>query len=349
MTELIELVQKHDPGSELISLFELTFNSTTLYFHPGLDEGLDELYFEDATSPFKIREYQAFPVEMTGVEYNADGATNRPTLTIANVTSAFSNLLGGLSNKDLIGATVVVRQTLNKYLESEATYNNGGAAYSVGTTPIEFPKKKFILDRISGESSVAITFEVSSPYDLQGIQIPNRQVIGKYCSWVYQGNANGKGGGCTWKADSTIEYPNTAGAMISHKAYYDLDDNPLVNDNAGQSQLSATISAGWTDARGYVTYSNSVAMVKDSLYEHSNSVWKALIPQATTGANQIAPQPNSTYWKRAEVCGKKLSSCKCRFQFTPQAKGTTNSYPSTSKNTYEALPFGAFPGTKKFR
>jgi len=339
MTELIELVQKHDPGSELISLFELTFNSTTLYFHPGLDESLDELYFEDATSPHTIREYQAFPIEMTGVEYNADGATNRPTLTVANVTTIFSDLLGGLSNKDLIGATITVRQTLAKYLETSSTFASPGT----GTLPIEFPKKKFILDRISGESSVAVTFEVSSPYDLQGVQIPNRQVIGKYCSWIYQGNDNGKGGGCTWKADSTIEYPNAAGTMISHKAYYDLDDNPLVT----VAQLSAI--TGWSGARSYIPYVNTAAMVKDSLYEHSNSVWKALLPQATTGANQIAPQPNSTYWKRAEVCGKKLSSCKCRFQFTPHAKGTTNSYPKTAKNTYEALPFGAFPGTKKFR
>jgi hypothetical protein len=133
--------------------------------------------------------------------------------------------------------------------------------------------------------------------------------------------------------------------MVSHKAYYDLDDNPLVT----VAQLSATVTAGWSGARSYIPYNNSVAMVKNSLYEHSNSVWKALLAQATVGATQIAPQPNSIYWIRAEVCGKKLSSCKCRFQFTPSIAGTTNSYPSTSKNTYEALPFGAFPGTKKFR
>ena len=49
MTELIDVVQKQDPGSELVTLFELNFNGTTLYFHPGLDDNLDKLYFEDAT------------------------------------------------------------------------------------------------------------------------------------------------------------------------------------------------------------------------------------------------------------------------------------------------------------
>ncbi len=93
MTELIELVQKHDPGSELVSLFELTFNGTTIYFHPGLDENLTELYFEEAASPYTIKEYDPFPIEMTGVEYSADGATNRPSLTVANVTSTFSRCI----------------------------------------------------------------------------------------------------------------------------------------------------------------------------------------------------------------------------------------------------------------
>jgi hypothetical protein len=50
------------------------------------------------------------------------------------------------------------------------------------------------------------------------------------------------------------------------------------------------------------------------------------------------------------VCGKKLSSCKCRFQFIPyNDEDTTGSYPINEKNTNAFLPFGSFPGTKKFR
>lgn len=343
MTELIELTQKHDPGSELISLFELAFNSTTLYFHPGLDENLDEVYFEDMTSPYKIREYQPFPIEMSGIEFNADGATNRPTLTIANVTTLFSTLLDGLTNEDLIGASVTVRQTLAKYLETSSTYSNNTGN---GALPIEFPKKRFILDRVASENNLAVTFEVSSPYDLEGVKIPNRQVIGKYCSWVYQGNANGKGGGCTWKADSTIKYPNGVDTMVSHKAYFDKDDNPLVP----ASQLTATVAAGHSGAKSYATWANSTAYNTGSgtqYVEHSNTVWKLL--KTHTSTSDKAPAAKSIYWIRAEVCGKKLSSCKCRFQFTPNAAATANSFPKTAKNTYEALPFGSFPGTKKFR
>ena len=347
MTDLIAAVQKHDLGSELVSLFELTFDSTTLYFHPGLDENLDEIYFEEAAVQVGgghiIREYRPFPIEMTGIEHQADGATNRPTLTVANVSTLFSSLVG-VTNEELIGATLVVRQTLNDNLESSGTYSNNTGN---GALPIEFPKKKFILDRVMSETSLAITFELSAPYDLAGIKLPGRQVIGKYCSWIYQGYFKEKGGGCTWKEDSTVECTDGNDPMRSHKAYFDVDDNPLVTEGA---QLTATIAAGHSGAKGYATWATSTAYNTESgtqYVEHSNTVWKLLVTH--TSSSSSTPAPGSKYWIRAEICGKKMSSCKCRFQFVPFSASTTNSYPKTDKNTQKALPFGSFPGSKKFR
>ena len=63
MTDLIDVVQKIEPGSELVHLFELTLpNGTVLYFHPGfetdvlmatfiLEKGREILIFKP-TSPF---------------------------------------------------------------------------------------------------------------------------------------------------------------------------------------------------------------------------------------------------------------------------------------------------------
>jgi lambda family phage minor tail protein L len=345
MTELIEVVQKQDPGSELVTLFELAFNDLTLYFHPGLNdnEDLDNLYFEDVEDPWKIRKYVPFPIEMTGVEYNADGATNRPSVTIANVTTQFSTLVGA-TNEDLIGQIITVRQTLKSYLEDEDAYNNGGAGLGNGTAPIEFPKKKFIIDRVAGETNLAVTFELSSPYDLQGIKLPNRQVIGKYCSWIYKGQVEGKGGGCTWKGEK--EYPTGSGdTMATHKAYFTDENDPLVTPAQltamNNSHPGAKSYTTWTTATSYNTGSGT------QYVEHSNTVWKLLLTH--TSALDKAPKANSKYWIRAEVCGKQLSSCKCRFQFTPYSYATPNSHPTTAKNTSEALPFGAFPGSQKFR
>ena len=346
MTDIIEAVQKHDVGSELISLYELTLDGSTLYFHPGLDENLDELYFEEPFGSYVIREYQPFPIHLTGIEYNADGVTNSPTLSIANVTTLFSTLTG-TTNEDLIGQTLTLRQTLRSKLSNETAYN---ATPPHGSAPVEFPKKKFIIDRVAGETAIGVTFELSSPYDLAGIKVPNRQVVGKYCSWIYQGEANGVGGGCSWLANSLVSRKKSTTEYLSHKAYFTVDDEPIVPASVVSSVT------GWPSVKGYVEYDNTNAVVADTYHEYTTAgvttIWKAVLAQAVTG--QIAPQFNSRYWVRGDVCGKQLSSCKCRFQFTPNDTApfdddTSNTYPTTAKNSNFALPFGAFPGTKKFR
>ena len=58
--------------------------------------------------------------------------------------------------------------------------------------------------------------------DLEGVKLPNRIVVGKYCNWEYQGVENNRGG-CTWKANSQINVGTT-----SHKAYFTIDDEPLL-------------------------------------------------------------------------------------------------------------------------
>jgi lambda family phage minor tail protein L len=346
MTDLIEVVQKHDPGSALVSLFELNFGGTTLYFHPGLDDE-SNIYFEDATSPYTIREYQPFPIQMTGIELGADGATNRPSLTVANVTKVFSTALGGITNEDLIGETITIRSTLATHLSATTS--------GTGTLPIEFPKKKFIIDRLAGETAVSVTFELSSPYDLEGIKIPNRQVIGKYCSWIYQGHANGVGGGCSWRADSINTFADSSSSLsetLDHKMYFTADDIPIV-PAADVADTKDATKGKWPDAKGYTVYAANAAVAAGSYYEHplngKNTIWKALVAQ-TANSHVASPQYKSVYWTRGDVCGKKLSSCKCRFQFIPyNDEDTTGSYPINEKNTNAFLPFGSFPGTKKFR
>ena len=353
MTDLIEAVQKQDPGSELVSLFELNFGDTTLYFHPGLDENLDELYFEEPFGSYIIREYQAFPIEMTGVEFGADGATNRPTLTIANVTTAFNTALGGITNEDLIGETITIRSTLATHLSDKAAFE---ATPPHGSLPIEFPKKKFVIDRLAGETAVSVSFELSSPYDLEGIKIPNRQVIGKYCSWIYQGAANGVGGGCSWRADSINVFADGRAGhedeTLDHKVYFDKDDIPIV-PAADVADAEDETKGKWPEAKGYAVYATDENVVAGNYYEHplngKNTIWKALIAQ-TADSHVAAPQYKSVYWTRGDVCGKKLSSCKCRFQFIPyDSSDDTGSFPKTDKNSNAFLPFGSFPGTKKFR
>lgn len=308
MSELIEVVQLHDVGGGLVRLFEISLNGSTLYFHPGVDENLTDITFDGNT-------YVAFPIEITGMEVNADGALNRPELTVANVLNVFSSALGNLKNKDLIGERVTVRTTLTQHLASNPA--------------IEFPVKKYIIDRISGENPTAVTFELAAPFDLTGIEVPNRSIVGKYCSWIYQGAEDGIGG-CMWRKNSTIEVNGS-----SFSPYFTIDDKPII---PSPETLSGTLG---TDYFQYTTYSGGTTYSPGNYVLYNNTIWKCI-----AASTNNTPSSSSLYWTRGDVCGKKLSSCKARFQFIPNVDGnpTPNEF-----NTTKSLPFGAFPGSRKFR
>ena len=64
MSQLISAVQLQEPGSELIELYEVTVGDSILYFHSGLEADLSTVQFRDRTSPYTVRTYTAFPIEM---------------------------------------------------------------------------------------------------------------------------------------------------------------------------------------------------------------------------------------------------------------------------------------------
>ena len=430
MTDLIDVVQKQEPGSELVDLFELTLPGGILYFHPDFEvdnttsneEGY--IYFRERTSPYTVQSYVPFPIDMTGVEFTAEGAQNRPTLTVANVTSAFSDQLGStISNDDLIGQPIVKRTTLKKYL-----YEPDGVAgsYDSTTPPIEFPIQKYIIDRIAGETAVAVTFELAAPFDLSGVKLPNRSVIGKYCSWQYQGNDLNTRGGCVWNENSILSVGSSTTNSNDHKAYFTAKNEPIVpaaifttttawatstsyavgdlvldsakvymantahtsgatfagdsanwdivGDTAWASTTAYAIndyvkngtdyyrcntahtssstfsddSAKWDTVFLFTSYNAGTTYSAGDFVEYTTSgvttVWKAL--RTATG---VTPAEN-VYWTRGDICGKKLESCKCRFQYLPRHNYTgNNSTPKTTKNSTIPFPFGAFPGARKFR
>jgi len=156
------------------------------------DDGFGPIVFDGNT-------YYGFPIAMDGLEVTNDGAMGRPNLTIANVESllltgstfqnAFSSTAAeggakpGISNfklNNLIGKRLTRRRTLEKYL-------NIDPATSATKAAIEFPKAVYIIDRIANKTNVLVNIELSVPFDLAGIRVPRREVVGKYCSWIYKG------------------------------------------------------------------------------------------------------------------------------------------------------------------
>lgn len=333
MSNIINTVQLQSTEENLIELFDLTLPSGDIvYFVNGLENGEDNIYFPQKAisgSTYPLHEYIALPIEVSGIEVNSSGAANRPTLSLANIPVLARSLTddgdgtddetvlrdvledeGINTNEDLLGCRIVVRRTfLSKTYRS--TDSNPTAS------PVEFPSQTYILDRVSAESNVLVEFELASPMDVEGVKLPNRIVVGKYCPWRYQGhfiedddgNAS-KDGGCTWPLDS-------------NGRFFDVNNNVITKD-------ISTISA-WSNSATY----SADDKVKTTTNNHTQ-IWIAL---RAVPANKD-PEKQASYWKRLDVCGKTLQSCKIRFQ-------GNNS--NNTLNTAYVLPFGGFPGSRQFR
>ena len=344
MSDIIDTVQIQEVDDALIVLFDVTLPSGTVtHFFNGLDDGTTNIYFpqkEISGSTYPLKEYIAIPIEIDGIEFSSAGASNRPTLSLANIpvlSRSISNNSDGVddeenildilnaegitNNEDLLNSKIVVRRTL-----LSKTYTSSDSNPS--SSPIEFPSQTYVIDRVSAENNIAVQFELATPMDIEGVLLPNRVVIGKYCPWKYQGHfypdrskspvESSKEGGCTWPLDS-------------RGRFFDKDDN-IITKNI--SSIPTYDSNSQNDAR-------SVGYKTKTIRDGHTEIWEAIraVP-AETSNGQHNPTTSRAYWKRLDVCGKTLNSCKIRFQ-------GNNS--DETLNTSFALPFGGFPGAKQFR
>ena len=389
---------KQEINSGYLEFFELVVgegSNNTLYFHDGKNENIEDIQFDGNT-------YIALPLILNGVEIKGDGAISRPTLTVANVESVVKSsskfktqmadgtwgaIVDGVPITaadfrldDLIGSRLTRRRTLEKYLSSTPT--------------VEFPKDVYIIDRVQEKNNQFVILELAPPFDLAGVRIPARNVIGKYCPWRYQGARNtivasDREGGCTWgeldqitKSDgntvtvfttvddepilgkATVEGLGTYSSSWSSGNSKALNDfvkhngvywqSKSASNTAEPSEANAVywqlcrVHTTWASDSGSTTYTvDTNDPRKNSIVYHSGNVWRAL--RAHTKTATYTPELGSTHWARADVCGKLLHSCKMRYQ----AKGINTStglsfIPSVDYDTTITLPFGGFPGSRKF-
>ncbi len=314
MTDIIDTVQQQeivDSAGNADTLLEL-FDISLPGYAPGaaagnyyLVKGLDD----DGTDTveFGQKEYLAIPIELTGIEAKASGALARPSLSVANLPVLTKNkgdkettleeitsgTIGNLdvpfdSNYELIGTRVTHRHV---YL-SDCNTNTA--------SPAQFPSHTYYIDRIESENALSVTFELASPLDVEGVKIPHRNVIGQYCSWRYQGRVLGHGGGCTWRYKESEQH-----------SFFRSDD----------TKITGTINA-WSNSVNY-TVGNIVKTTHGTTQEVQ--IWEAVFNN--TNKN---PDTQRKYWKRIDLCGKTLNSCKIRFQgATVDISSITKGSPST--------------------
>ena len=366
----------------LVVLYELDLNDTfdksassyddtkVLRFHPGLDSDLSVIKFYRIGHPAEnteanAKEYTALPLILDGIDFQSDGALARPTVTIANVTNVFQNALDdkNFSFEELVGKRLTRRRTFANYIV-------GGAD---AATPYELPEATYIIERIAARNNTAVTFELTSPFDVNNVQLPGRVVIGKYCPWIYQGEANNLGGGCSWLKTNEIAYKDK-----SHSVYVNIDDKRMYSDtvmDAADSNYAANVTYNksdivkynnkfyqslqgsnlnntptdnlgtwWEEVIRFTAYASGTTYNTGDHVIYDNMIWKYILTDSSSG-NQ--PSFNSVYWTRADLCSKTLTGCKKRYQAIPTADAN-NKPMQVSLDTTKVLPFGGFPGSVKF-
>ena len=126
--------------------------------------------------------YEPLPIAATNFERTTKGQIPTPELTVSNIFGAWSELVEDLD--DLIGARIVRRRTLFKHLVGQSSENLNSY----------FPSDIFYIERKIREDNVSITFQLASPLDLEGLQLPKRIITQNYCVWKYRGAECGYSG-----------------------------------------------------------------------------------------------------------------------------------------------------------
>lgn len=125
--------------------------------------------------PVQTVEYEPIPITATGFDRTTKGQIPQPELQISNIFGTISGLLDTLD--DLVGVKVYRRRTLAKYLGN----------FPTSDLTKYFPTDVYYIERKASENSMSITFQLASPLDLEGLQIPKRVVTHNHCLWEYRG------------------------------------------------------------------------------------------------------------------------------------------------------------------
>jgi len=261
-------------------------------------------------------------VSIEGVEINGAGVSPRPSLRIANIptlTRSISNNEDGTGDEETL-YSILADEGLYKnesFLNTRIDYrrtllsNTSKSTDSHPTAPpVEFPSQTYIIDKVASEDSIMVEFELASPIDVEGVKVPGRVVIGRYCVWRYQGGTLNNDGGCNWALNGSGRFFNEKDELITR---------------------NITSIATWSNSGTYA----QDAKVKTTGGGHTQ-IWEAV---RSVPANKD-PTKHPSYWKRLDVCSKTLTGCKKRFQ-------GNNS--NDTLNTAITLPFGGFPGSRKFK
>lgn len=155
--------------SAIVELFEVdlsTIGTPTTFRFCNYLNGSNDVVWQGKT-------FAAYPIQVSGFEFTGKGQIPTPTMILSNTFSTITSLCDRYD--DLVGAKVTRRRTLAKFLDGSPTANPNW----------EYAPDVFFIDRKASETKVAVTFELASSLDMEGVKIPLRIITADVCSWQF--------------------------------------------------------------------------------------------------------------------------------------------------------------------
>lgn len=153
----------------------------------------------DKTIKFQGNTYGPRPFGISGISFSGDGKAGKPLLTVSNIDQQISALIRTYNG--LMQAKVTFWITAREFMAADGTVKDGA-----------FRKLVYYIERPNYVDPNLARFELTSPYDMDGIMIPPR-ITQPVCFWAQRGWYK-SGKGCTYNGQN---------------GYYDKDNNKVTD------------------------------------------------------------------------------------------------------------------------
>lgn len=203
------VLQSLYPG-EILTLVELDASNSRIggdvyrFHNENISYTQEEIFaatqpggsLQPKTITFRDEVYGARPFGISGINFTGTGKASKPQLTVSNLDSQVSALIRTYNG--LMQAKVIIWVTQAELLQADGTVADG-----------DYRKLVYYVDRPNYVDQSLARFDLTSPYDMDGIMIPPR-ILQPTCYWAQRG----------W-------YKSGKGCAYNGTNYFDKDNNPV--------------------------------------------------------------------------------------------------------------------------
>lgn len=282
-------------ASSLISLYELDcsfLDGPHYYFHDGSNNNMRPVVFNGT-------EYTPFPLEVSGFELDGKGSLPRPKLRLSNINGFISAVI--LQGGNIIGGKFIRRRVFARFLDA-ANFPNNKNPYGIPDPTAAFPDEIFYVNRKIAENNIMIEYELSTPLEIDNVQLPNRQILSNICPFRYRDGA-------------TCGYTGVPLADNSDKVF-GFGGYGFTLVDQGQYNSGTTYNQG--------DYVYVISSLPQTLGE------KIFYVSSVNGV--IGENPNTSPKWIAENCSRRIRGCRVRYPFPQVLK--FGGFPGTSRGNF---------------